>query len=190
MEFTLTDEEKKLLLVTARLSIESKLKNTAPRYPEPTPALGKKCGAFVSLHIKNNLRGCIGYIAAIKPLFETIKEMANSAAFLDPRFSPLTLEELDQVDIEISVLSPLEKIADKERIEVGKHGLMVRKGIFSGLLLPQVAAEHGWDRDQFLSHTCQKAGLTASAWKSGGIDLEIFTAVVFNERALGLRTAH
>lgn len=189
MDFALTDEEKKILLVTARSSIEARLKHTSARYPKPTPILGEKCGAFVSLHINNNLRGCIGYITAVKALFETIKEMALSAAFSDPRFPPLEPDELEKIEIEISVLSPLEKITDLNLIQVGKHGLMVRKGIYSGLLLPQVATEYQWTREQFLSHTCQKAGLAPATWKLGGLDIEIFTAIVFNESEVGLRQA-
>jgi AmmeMemoRadiSam system protein A len=182
MEFDLSVEEKKILLETARLAITARLKKNTPVFPEPTPLLGEKCGAFVSLHIADRLRGCIGYITAHKPLFETIKEMAESAAFADPRFSPLTEHELARIEIEISVLSPFEKIDDYAKIEVGKHGLMVRKGFHSGLLLPQVASEYHWSREQFLSHTCEKAGLSASAWKSQGVEVEIFSAVVFCER--------
>jgi uncharacterized protein len=182
MEFELSVEEKKILLETARLAIMARLKKTVPVFSEPTPLLGEKCGAFVSLHIADRLRGCIGYITAHKPLFETVKEMAESAAFSDPRFSPLTEHELARIEIEISVLSPFEKINDYGRIEVGKHGLMVRKGYHSGLLLPQVATEYHWSREQFLSHTCEKAGLPASAWKSPGVEVEIFSAVVFSER--------
>jgi AmmeMemoRadiSam system protein A len=188
MEFSLTLEGKKILLSTARFAIESKLKHTTVQYPQPTTLLKEKCGAFVSLHIKKNLRGCIGYITAVKPLTETVKEMAQSAAFSDPRFPPLRLEELDQMDIEISVLSPLEKIDKIEAIEVGKHGIIVRKGIFSGLLLPQVATEYGWNREQFLSHTCQKAGLPQASWKSDDIEIEIFTAVVFGENDPEMRS--
>lgn len=183
-DFNLTDEEKKILLTTARQAIEAKLKHNATDFPVPTDTLREKCGAFVSLHINNNLRGCIGYITAIKPLFETVKEMAISAAFSDPRFSPLHTDELPKVEIEISVLSPLQKITDVRLIEVGKHGLMVRKGIYSGLLLPQVAAEYKWNREQFLAHTCQKAGLAPTIWKTGGLDMEIFTAVVFSESSV------
>ncbi len=185
MDFSLSDGEKKSLLETARLSIASRLTGTVLPFPEPTPRLCEKCGAFVSLHVGDGLRGCIGYITAHKPLFETVKEMAECAAFSDPRFPPLGPEELDEVEIEISVLSPFEKITDYDRIKVGKHGIMVRRGFQSGLLLPQVATEYRWDRDQFLSHTCQKAGLPASAWRAGNLEVEIFSAVVFSEKEFG-----
>jgi AmmeMemoRadiSam system protein A len=180
--FSLTEEEKTILLTTARRVIAARLKREVPLFPEPTPRLGEKCGAFVSLHLDGNLRGCIGYITAQKPLIEAVKEMSECAAFSDPRFSPLSDGELDDVDIEISVLSPFEKITDLSKIEVGRHGLLVRQGFQSGLLLPQVAKEYGWNRDQFLSHTCQKAGLPPSAWRAANVEIEIFSAVVFGER--------
>lgn len=186
MEFTLTDDEKVTLLKTARLSIKARLFNRDPEYPEPTKTLSINCGAFVSLHINGKLRGCIGYIQAVKPLMETIKEMACSAAFNDPRFSPLTETELKDLDIEISVLSPMIKIDDINEIKVGVHGIIVRRGMYSGLLLPQVAVQYGWDREEFLSHTCQKAGLPSNCWKLNDIEIEIFSAVVFNEQELGL----
>ena len=185
-ELNLTTDEKKILLQTARKSIESRLFAKMVDYPEPTPTLHENCGAFVTLHLKNNLRGCIGYVTGIKPLFETVKEIAQAAAFSDPRFPTLSRDEFPKIEIEISVLSPLMKINDFNKIEVGKHGLMVHKGIYSGLLLPQVATEYHWNRDQFLSHTCQKAGLSPHAWKTEKLDVEIFTALVFNERELGL----
>ncbi len=185
MDFSLTDDEKKILLETARLAIASKLKRTTLPFPQPTALLLEKCGAFVSLHIDDNLRGCIGYISAVKPLAETVKEMAECAAFSDPRFPSLAPEELEKVEIEISVLSPFEKIADLDKIKVGTHGILVRRGLQSGLLLPQVATEYDWDREQFLSHTCQKAGLPPSAWRSGNLEVEIFSAVVFSERQFG-----
>ncbi|MBN2351813.1 MAG: AmmeMemoRadiSam system protein A [Spirochaetales bacterium] len=188
MAFTLTDDEKKILLETARLSIASRLKRTSLSLPEAPAHLQEKCGAFVSLHIGEYLRGCIGYITAVKPLIETIKEMAECAAFSDPRFPPLAHEELEKVEIEISVLSPFEKITDLSTIKVGTHGIMVRKGLQSGLLLPQVAVEYDWDREQFLSHTCQKAGLPSSAWRSGNLEVEIFSAVVFSERQFGQKS--
>ena len=187
MAFALTAEEKIILLRTARIAIAEHLHLPADPFPEPTPLLLTKCGAFVSLHIDGNLRGCIGYITAYKPLIETVREMACSAAFSDPRFTPLEAEEVPVTEIEISVLSPFEKISDIKRIEVGRHGLLVRKEPYSGLLLPQVATEYRWDREEFLSHTCQKAGLPANAWKKGGLEIEIFSAEVFCEKDTGLR---
>jgi AmmeMemoRadiSam system protein A len=186
MEFNLSNEDKLLLLKTARRSIQARLTRTQVQYDEPGERLTVPCGAFVSLHISGKLRGCIGYIQGIKPLFDTIKEMAQSAAFNDPRFPPLSPSELEETEIEISVLSPLKKIDDTEEIEVGTHGILVRRGLYSGLLLPQVATQYGWNREEFLSHTCQKAGLPGNCWKLKDIEIEIFSAVVFNEKDLGL----
>jgi len=125
--------------------------------------------------------GCIGYIEAIKPLAETIDEMADSAAFHDPRFPSVSIGEFDQLDIEISILSPIEEITNVEKIEVGKHGIILTSGYRRGLLLPQVATEQGWDRQTFLEHTCMKAGLPTNAWKKG-TKIEIFSAEIFGEK--------
>jgi AmmeMemoRadiSam system protein A len=187
MEFELTKEEKITLLTAARLSIASKLFQKKVEYRKPTKTLTQNCGAFVSLHINQKLRGCIGYIQAVKPLIDTIKEMAQSAAFNDPRFPPLTPSEFDLLDIEISVLSPMKRIIDTDEIQVGTHGILIRRGLYSGLLLPQVATKYGWDRDEFLFHTCQKAGLPGNCWKLNDIEIEIFTAAVFNEEEFNLK---
>ncbi len=181
MELSLTELDKKTLIETARAAIAARLSFQAPRYPEPTDALRAPCGAFVTLKKEGALRGCIGHITASKPLFETVREVAVSAAFEDPRFPPLAKDEWSATAIEISVLSPFEKITDAERIRVGTHGIMIRRGYRSGLLLPQVATEQGWDRDTFLTHTCFKAGLPADAWKSPETSIEIFSAIVFHE---------
>jgi AmmeMemoRadiSam system protein A len=186
MDFDLSQEEKIILLKTARLSIAARLRHEAIQYPEPTSNLQVHGGAFVSLHIAGKLRGCIGYIQAIKPLFDTIKEMALSAAFSDPRFVPLAESDLDKTEIEISVISPLKKIEDIEAIKIGKHGIMIRRGLYSGLLLPQVATQYGWDREQFLFHTCQKAGLPGNCWKLNDVEIEIFSAIVFSEKEFDL----
>jgi AmmeMemoRadiSam system protein A len=135
----------------------------------------------VTLKLNGELRGCIGRIGACQPLLETVKDVAVSSAFDDPRFPPLSPDEWPQVRIEISVLSPFERITDLQRITVGVHGLMVRNGHRSGLLLPQVATEQGWDREAFLSHSCRKAGLPADAWRSPDTRIEIFSATVFHE---------
>jgi AmmeMemoRadiSam system protein A len=182
MSFTLTEQERRILLQTAREVIGARLAARMPTFPPPTPALSTPCGAFVTLKAAGQLRGCIGHITASRPLVETVKEVALSSAFEDPRFPPLRAEEWSQVKIEISVLSPFERITDAARIEVGVHGILVRRGYRSGLLLPQVATEQGWERDAFLSHTCQKAGLPADAWKSPDTQIEIFSALVFHEK--------
>lgn len=150
------------------------------------PVFSEKCGAFVTLHIHGNLRGCIGYIEGIKNIPDTIKEMALSSAFRDPRFRPLTKTEYGDIDIEVSVLSPIEKVDDINDIKVGRDGLIITKGYNRGLLLPQVPVEQGWDRDTFLTHTCYKAGLPGDAWKKGGVLIEKFSAQVFSEKEQGL----
>ena len=146
----------------------------------------EKCGAFVTLHLKGNLRGCIGYISGIKNIPDTITDMSISSAFKDPRFMPLSKDEYNDIDIEISVLSPIEEVKDISSIEVGRDGLIISKGHNSGLLLPQVAVEQGWDRDTFLENTCYKAGLPGNSWEKDGIKIEKFSALVFGEKELGI----
>ncbi len=181
MEFDITPEEKKILLQTAREAIAAHLEKRKPRYPAATGTLKKKCGAFVTLHKQDNLRGCIGFIIAAKPLIETVQEAAKSSAFNDPRFPALTARELDDIKIEISVLSPLRRIENTEEIQVGVHGIMLKNSFYSGLLLPQVAIDYGWDRETFLTHTCYKAGLPGDCWRSKDTELEVFSAIVFSE---------
>jgi len=181
MDLALAEPDRRILLDTARAAIEARLAFKVPCYPEPTGALLVPCGAFVTLRKGDALRGCIGHIAAARPLVETVREVAVSSAFEDPRFPPLAREEWPSVRIEISVLSPLEQISDTGGIRVGTHGIMIRQGHRSGLLLPQVATEQGWDRDTFLAHTCRKAGLPGDAWKSPDAVIEIFSAIVFHE---------
>lgn len=187
MDFILSDNEKMILLQTARMSIQEVFDGDKPEYPEPTDLLNKNCGAFVTLQKEGHLRGCIGYIVATKPLVETVKEVAKSSAFKDPRFSPLKEDELEDLEIEVSVLSPFVKVRDVNEIKVGVHGIMIKKGFSSGLLLPQVATEYGWDRDTFLTHTCHKAGLPGGAWKSDDVTIEVFSAVIFNEKKYSLQ---
>jgi AmmeMemoRadiSam system protein A len=182
MEFQLTSEEKQILLQTAREAILARLEKRKPKYPKPTELLKKKCGAFVTLHKHGNLRGCIGFVIASKPLIDTVAEAAQSSAFGDPRFPSLTAPEVKEIDIEISVLSPFRRIESVEEIRVGEHGIMMKSGFHSGLLLPQVATEYQWDRDTFLTHTCYKAGLPGECWRSPDTEIEIFSAVVFGEQ--------
>ena len=183
----LSEEEKKILLTIARLSIISRFQKENNQYPKPTQVLYTKCGAFVTLHKAGKLRGCIGYVIAAKPLYKTVQEVAQSSAFSDPRFSPVTENEIPNLEIEISVLTPLRKISSVDEIEVGTHGIMIKSGYSSGLLLPQVATEQGWNRDTFLTHTCYKAGLAGDCWKNPGTEIEIFSAIVFNEKDVHLR---
>ncbi|MGD0727674.1 MAG: AmmeMemoRadiSam system protein A [Spirochaetia bacterium] len=182
MSSTLTEQDGHVLLQTAREAIGARLALRSPRYPPPPAALSARCGVFVTLKVNEQLRGCIGHITSTRALVETIKEVALSSAFEDPRFSPLSAEEWDRVHLEVSVLSPFEPITDVNRIEVGAHGILIRRGGHSGLLLPQVAAEQGWDRDAFLSHTCLKAGLPRDAWSWPNTRIEIFSAQVFAEK--------
>ena len=180
----LSKEERKSLLNLARDTIQAKLhEGRSPEFHTESSVLLEPRGAFVTLHKHGALRGCIGYVEAIKPLYKTVRDMAIAAAFQDPRFPGLTEDEYNDIDIEISVMSPLEKITDVNKIEVGKHGIIIKSGFNSGLLLPQVATEQGWDRDTFLEHTCYKAGLPGNSWKRPGIEILIFSAEVFSEKA-------
>jgi AmmeMemoRadiSam system protein A len=181
MELELTDGEKRTLLLVARAAIAARLGEPAPQPPAPTGALLTPCGAFVTLRTAAGLRGCIGFISAAKPLAQTVKDVAVSSAFEDPRFPPVQRSELAGLSIEISVLSPLRRITDPREIAVGVHGVLIKRGFRSGLLLPQVATEQGWDRETFLAHTCRKAGLPMDARKSPDASLEIFSALVFHE---------
>ena len=175
-----TKDEKKLLHNIARDAIIASVKGKRlPELPPVPDALQRRAGAFVSLHRHGVLRGCIGYLQSDKPLCKTVQEMARAAAMQDPRFHPLTEDELQDLEIEISVLTPLRPVASVEEIEVGKHGLMIIQGPFSGLLLPQVATQYRWDRETFLEHTCMKAGLPPDAWKDPDTKIFIFTADVF-----------
>jgi AmmeMemoRadiSam system protein A len=144
-----------------------------------SPRLKEPQGAFVTLYSKGELRGCIGQIVARMPLGEAVAAMAQEAAFRDPRFPPVRSEELDDLKIEISVLTPLQKIDSTEEIEVGKHGIVIVRGGSMGLLLPQVATEYNWDRNEFLEHCCLKAGLPRNTWKEKGTEIYIFSADVF-----------
>ncbi|MCK4538612.1 MAG: AmmeMemoRadiSam system protein B [Candidatus Krumholzibacteria bacterium] len=187
-ESGLTDSDMRFLLSYARHILETSFNEKKTELTIPTSAiLREKRGGFVTLHKNNRLRGCIGYIEAIKPLIDTIAEMAEAAAFHDHRFPPLRKEELLDITIEISVLSPVRKIEDVSNIVVGKHGIIISAGGHRGLLLPQVATEWKWDRETFLSQTCLKAGLDPDAWKDKETIIEIFSAKIFSEKEMGMR---
>lgn len=177
----LSEEEKQSLLRLARMTLEKKLLGKTDLAPEiiDSTVLKEKRGAFVSLHRRGMLRGCIGCLEGRKPLLSTIEEMARAAAFNDPRFPPLSAEELKDLDIEISVLTPLKEINDIKEIEIGVHGLFIERQHCCGLLLPQVATEWGWDRIKFLEETCRKACLPSNSWKEKGTKIYIFSADVF-----------
>ena len=173
---------KKALLAWARATIKARLEGGPEAKPPTGPGLDATCGAFVSLHEEGRLRGCIGRIVGGSPVVETIRGMALAAAFEDPRFDPLETVELPRIDIEITLLSPMERVSSVENIEIGRHGLYIVKGWHSGLLLPQVPVEFGWDRDTFLEQLCYKAGLHSDAWKAPDAELFSFEGIVFGER--------
>lgn len=178
----LNREEKKKLMEIARLSIIEAVAGKRQFYPNVTEEkLKENCGAFVTIKENGQLRGCIGYIQAVKPLHETVKDVAKSAAVNDYRFNPVGQDELDKLELEISVLTPLKRIKDISEIEVGKHGLYMKQGFNSGLLLPQVATEYNWDKETFLRETCRKAGLPQDAWKDRSTEIYTFSAEVFGE---------
>lgn len=183
----LTDDEKKTLLKVARSALTAFVNNNTDIgfIPISSERLEEQRGVFVSLKNNGNLRGCIGVFASKKPLYTTVMEMAISAGVNDTRFPRVTAGELDDIDIEVSVLSPLEEIKDVSLIEVGRHGIYMMLGMrFRGVLLPQVAVENGWDREEFLENTCRKAGLKPGSWKSGEIRIYRFEADIFSEGAL------
>jgi AmmeMemoRadiSam system protein A len=179
----LKEAEQKFLLQIARSSIEAAVKGkrvgTHSHIPED---LIRPSGAFVTLHRAGELRGCIGYIESVKPLAETVREVAQKAATEDYRFAPVTEDELGSLEIEISVLTPLSPVRDIDQIQVGKHGLVIELGGHRGLLLPQVASELNWDRETFLNQTARKAGLASGQWKSPDARIYIFSAEIFHEQ--------
>ena len=185
VDLGLTAEEKRYLLDLARRTIQARVHGNPLEYQKPeSQTLQEERGAFVTLHKHGQLRGCIGYIEGIKPLYLTIIDMAEAAAFNDPRFPPVQADEVDDLDIEISVLTPLRRVEDIREIEVGKHGILLRRGIYQGLLLPQVATEYGWDRETFLDQTCLKAGMPPGCWKDSETEIYIFSADIFSEKDL------
>jgi AmmeMemoRadiSam system protein B/AmmeMemoRadiSam system protein A len=180
VDLGLNEEEKNTLHHIAKTVIENKTRGKpVPDFKIESPILKENRGAFVTIQKRGQLRGCIGYIEGHGPLYKTIEKMAEAAAFNDPRFTPVEEKELPELDIEISVLTPLKRITDVNEIQVGKHGIYIKKGWSSGLLLPQVATEYEWDRQTFLEHTCQKAGLPSNAWKEKDTEIYIFSADIF-----------
>ena len=176
----LTEEEKSVLGRIARETVETWVREgRKPEYDALPPKLNELSGAFVTLSSGGALRGCLGLVEGIRPLWEAVRDMAANAATSDPRFKPLAPGELKGLGVEVSVLSPLVPVEDVEDIQVGVHGLMVRKGGRSGLLLPQVASEHRWDRETFLDQTCWKAEISPGSWTEPGCEVLSFTAEVF-----------
>jgi AmmeMemoRadiSam system protein A len=191
MNLIITEEEREALLKDAREAIIATLENRLPVYPRSfalkeaiksgASALAKPCGAFVTLHENGRLRGCIGRMNAIGALEHTVQTMAVEAAFSDPRFPPLSRDEADACHIEISVLSPMEPCADPRSVKVGIHGLYLVHQGRSGVLLPQVPVEQGWNLDEYLDYICVKAGLPPHSYDEPEAKLSTFTAIVFGE---------
>jgi AmmeMemoRadiSam system protein A len=177
----LSEADQQSLLRMAREALVAYLESAEiPSVPvEPAETLRQHCGAFVTLRKGRNLRGCIGMVTANNPLYITVRECAVWAAVQDPRFPPVTKRELSELNLEVSVLSPLLEIAPHD-IEVGRHGLVISHEGLRGLLLPQVAVQWKWNREQFLEETCRKAGLPPDAWRHGA-KIQAFTAQVFEE---------
>jgi hypothetical protein len=177
---SLSAAEREVLRTTARRSLDRAIKHAPLTCPEPaTSRLREKRGVFVTLKSYGNLRGCVGYVRPFKSLISAVWEMAESAALRDHRFMPVEPKEVDTLDIEITVLSPLLKVDNPNDVLVGRHGLMVSRGHRSGVLLPQVPIEQGWDRETFLQQTCLKAGIDPDSWREPDTVLEIFTAEIF-----------
>jgi AmmeMemoRadiSam system protein A len=171
-------------LKLARTVLERHVRGASAGPEAEHPLIGYVSGAFVSVHREGELRACLGRIESTLPLPLVIVELARAVADSDPRFEPLARHELDELDIEISVLTPHREIATPDDIVVGVHGLIVEQGFRRGLLLPQVAREHGWSRETFLAHACLKAGLSRGAWHSGA-RIFVFEAEVFGEKQTG-----
>jgi AmmeMemoRadiSam system protein A len=174
-----SQEERILLLRLAHDAILSALEQREIPLNPPTAHLAEFRGAFTSLHLRGELRGCVGYVLPVNSVYRAVAETARAAALEDTRFNPVTLEEVPVLEIELSILSPPERIAP-EGIEIGRHGLLISMAGYRGLLLPQVAVEHHLDRTTFLEQTCRKAGLPLDAWQKGAT-IEAFTAEVFGD---------
>ncbi|MBU5638204.1 AmmeMemoRadiSam system protein A [Geomonas sp. Red69] len=182
MNEKLNSADKKLLLQLAREAITATVQTGKLKMQQlGEDRLAAPKGCFVTIKKQGALRGCIGNFSSDRPLYELVQEMAASAATRDPRFYPMKEADLVEFELEISVLSPLSKISSPEEVEVGKHGLYLEKNFSRGVLLPQVAVEHNWDRETFLNQTAMKAGLKKDDWKEGA-DLYVFSAEVFGEK--------
>jgi uncharacterized protein (TIGR00296 family) len=185
----LSNDEGKFLINLARKSIETyiKEKKIIPVPDNTPPSLKENRGAFVTLNKSDELRGCIGYPEPIKPLVNAVIEVAVSAATTDPRFEPVSLSELDEIQLEVSVLTKPQLVKVKnpaeylEKIEIGEDGLIIEKGFYKGLLLPQVAVEWRWDSEEFLCNTCMKAGLSPDCWYESDTEVYIFQDQIFHE---------
>ena len=177
----LDQDDQQVLLRMARQALMARVHGQSPPPVERGGALNQPLGAFVTLHRRGELRGCLGRVGVEAPLSETIVDLAAIVADSDPRFEEVSPHELADIEIEISVLTPEEEVKSVEEIEVGRHGLIVEQGYRRGLLLPQVATEHGWNATTFLEHACRKAMLPPDAWRNGAT-IFTFEAQVFAER--------
>ncbi|MGA2696245.1 MAG: AmmeMemoRadiSam system protein A [Terriglobales bacterium] len=175
-------EARRLLLAVAHEAINSAFDHREVDLTPPLPQLAQPRGAFTTLYLHSSLRGCVGHIVPAFSLYRTVAETARAAAFEDTRFTPVRREEAPELEVSLSILSPLFEIRP-DQVEIGLYGLVVSQGNHRGLLLPQVATEHGWDRLTFLEQTCRKAGLPTDAWKLGA-RIQAFTAEVFSDRCL------
>ena len=181
----LSADDGALLIALARETIAARLEDRPPTLPATPPSLETPCGVFVTLRSGTGrdapLRGCIGRMEASIPLARVVREMADAAAFGDPRFPPLVAQEYPSISIEVTVLSPMRHIASVDEIEVGRHGVYMTKGWRSAVFLPQVACEQGWNRDELLSHLARKAGLPPDAWKDPDARFAVFEGTIFEE---------
>jgi AmmeMemoRadiSam system protein A len=175
-------DDQRRLIELARCALEARVCCTGVPNIDSTVAPDVRSGAFVSIFHDGELRGCLGRLNSPLPIARLVVDLAQAVADSDPRFDRVVPEELDGIDLEISILTHEREIQSVDEIEVGKHGLIVEQGTSRGLLLPQVPEEHGWDRDTFLNHTCLKAGLAPDAWRRGA-RIFVFEAQVFGERA-------
>lgn len=172
------------LLTIAREAITLRTRKQDYRpAPREEKALNQRSGCFVTIKQDGQLRGCIGSFQSERPLYREVAEMATASCSKDPRFHPMEEGDLDNFSLEISVLSPLGKIDDIEQIEVGTHGIYIEKSFSRGVLLPQVATDHGWDRATFLQQTCLKAGLSTNAWQAADAEIYIFRAQIIQEKS-------
>ena len=178
MNQPLGDRDQQRLLALARRALEARIRRQPPPRVERGGALEWPRGAFVTIHHRGELRGCLGRIGTEAPLADTVAHLAASVSDTDPRFEPVSALELDEIDVEISILTLEREIRSIADIQIGRHGLIVEQGARRGLLLPQVATEHGWDARTFVSHACLKAALSSDAWRHGA-RLLVFEAQVF-----------
>ena len=180
VDLGLSEKEKDVLRDVVERTLDSVVNGgSVPNFDDHSGKLSEHWGAFVTLNLRGRLRGCIGHIIGTQPLIDTVAQMARAAALEDPRFKPVTPGELKDIEFEISVLTPIEKVENLDDIVIGRDGLIITRGYHRGLLLPQVATEYNWDRDTFLSQTCVKAGLPRDAWTREGTVVEKFSAMVF-----------